>query len=177
MARIVLPIAGAVVGSFFGNPAAGWAIGSAIGALVDPVEGPDITQQGARLSDLSVTSSTYGGVIPLVYGTNRLAGNIIWALPLIEEEVVEKQETGGKGGGGGSVTTTTYNYYATFAMALGEGPANGLIRIWADGKLLYSQYDESDRLIEDPDNPNLLDLGYEGFTFYEGSETQTPTRS
>jgi len=175
MARIVLPIAGAVVGSFFGNPAAGWAIGSAIAAVVDPVEGPDITQQGARLSDLSVTSSTYGGFIPICWGTSRLAGNIIWALPLEEEKVVDKQESGGKGGGGGgSVTTVTYNYYATFAMAFGEGVAKDVIRIWADGKLLYSAYDESDRDLADTPDQNLLDLGYEDFTFYPGDETQLP---
>lgn len=175
MARIVLPIAGAVVGTFFGNPAAGWAIGSAIGALVDPVEGPDITQQGARLSDLSVTSSTYGGFIPIMWGTSRTAGNIIWALPLEEEKIVDKQESGGKGGGGGgSVTTVTYNYYATFAMAFGEGVAKDVIRIWADGKLLYSAYDESDRDLADAPTQNLLDLGYEDFTFYPGDETQLP---
>jgi len=44
------------------------------------------------------------------------------------------QRVGGKGGGGSKVTTTEYLYYASFAVALTEGPISGIGRIWADGK-------------------------------------------
>ena len=41
---------------------------------------------------------------------------------------------GGKGGGGGGVKITEYLYFASFAVALCEGPITGIGRIWADGK-------------------------------------------
>ena len=43
---------------------------------------------------------------------------------------------GGKGGGGGKVKTTEYLYYASFAVALCEGPITGIGRVWADGKAM-----------------------------------------
>jgi hypothetical protein len=42
----------------------------------------------------------------------RLAGNVIWARPLIEKKSEEKA---GKGGGG--QTVVSYEYFATFAVA------------------------------------------------------------
>ena len=42
-------------------------------------------------------------------------------------------EGGGKGGGP-KVVTEGYRYYASFAVALCEGPIGGVCRIWADGK-------------------------------------------
>ena len=41
-----------------------------------------------------------------------------------------------KGADGGQVQTTEYLYYASFAVALCEGPITGIGRIWADGKPL-----------------------------------------
>lgn len=192
MAQIAFGVAGAVVGSFFGNPALGWAIGSAVGGLLFPQSGPDINQsvEGQRLSDLQVSGSTYGGTIPICYGTQRLAGNLIWALPIEEEKIVDtqSQEVGGKGGGGSTqtVTTTTYKYYASFAIAFGEGVASNVIRIWADGKLVYDRSDPGERAL-DPDNPNAADeapLDEDIFktsgpdanmVFYPGTATQEPS--
>jgi len=66
----------------------------------------------------------------------RIGGNIIWATDFREETNTTTQG-GGKGGGdGGKVKTTEYLYYASFAVALCEGPITGIGRIWADGKLL-----------------------------------------
>ena len=64
-----------------------------------------------------------------------MGGNIIWATDFREETKTTTQG-GGKGGGGGKVKTTEYLYYASFAVALCEGPITGIGRIWADGKLL-----------------------------------------
>ncbi len=63
----------------------------------------------------------------------RMGGNIIWATDFREETKTTTQG-GGKGGGGGKVKTTEYLYYASFAVALCEGPITGIGRIWADGK-------------------------------------------
>lgn len=177
MARYVLPVVGAVVGGIYGGPqgaALGWSIGAAIGGVVDPVELPDVTREGQRLNDLNVSSSAYGAFIPISWGTVRTAGNIIWALPIIEEKTTETEEVGGKGGPTQDVTTVTYAYYGTFALSLGEGVAEGVVRIWADSKLIYSVYDEDDRDVIQTADGGILGVGFDGFTFYPGNETQEP---
>ena len=177
MARYVLPVAGAAVGFYFGGPqgaALGWTVGAAIGGVVDPQELPAVTREGNRLSDLQVSSSAYGTFIPITWGTVRTGGNIIWALPIIEEKNVEEQEQGGKGGPTQKVTTVTYSYFATFALAFGEGEAAGAIRIWADTKLIYSIYNEDARDVVNPSSNGILGVGFDGFTFYPGNETQEP---
>jgi hypothetical protein len=62
----------------------------------------------------------------------RIGGNIIWATDFREETRTTRQ--GGGKGGGPSVRTTEYLYYASFAVALCEGPITGIGRVWADGK-------------------------------------------
>ena len=90
---------------------------------------------GAMLDSLRITSSTEGAVIPRLYGRMRIGGNIIWATDFREETRTTSQG-GGKGGGGGKVTTTEYLYFASFAVALSEGPITGIGRVWADGKTM-----------------------------------------
>ena len=92
--------------------------------------------EGPRLDSLRITYSTEGAVIPRVYGRMRMGGNIIWATDFREETKTTTQGGGKGGGGGGKVKTTEYLYYASFAVALCEGPITGIGRIWADGKLL-----------------------------------------
>jgi hypothetical protein len=82
----------------------------------------------------------------------RMGGNIIWATDFREETKTTTQG-GGKGGGGGKVKTTEYLYYASFAVALCEGPITGIGRIWADGK--------------------PMDLSGVTWRWYPGDETQT----
>lgn len=112
-------------------------IGAAIGGVVDnwilmSLQGTT-RYEGTRLDSLRVTSSTEGSTIPRLFGTTRVGGNVIWATDFREE--VNKTKQGGKGGGGG-VETTEYTYYASFAVAIGEGPIGGIGRVWADGDLL-----------------------------------------
>lgn len=162
MATLALAAGGALLGSSIGIGAnLGWIVGSAVGSLLFPEQGPTI--EGPRLNDLSVTSSTYGKAIPVVYGTARLAGNVIWSTGLQERRNVD--EIGGKGGMAPSQTTITYTYSASFAVALCEGVAQDVLRIWADSKLVYDKTD-----------PEAVDIGKHGlnFRFYNGSETQEP---
>ena len=138
LGRIALGVVGAVIGSFFGVPAIGFAIGSAIGGLVFAPDAPNTSVEGPRLGDTDVQYSSLGKIMPRHYGTTRTGGNVIWSAGLKEIKTEEEQEQGGKGGGGGgSSTTTTYSYFASFATALGRGPAQSVLRIWADGKLIY----------------------------------------
>ncbi|WP_296643854.1 baseplate multidomain protein megatron [Roseinatronobacter sp.] len=145
MATLVLGAVGSAIGSSFGGAILGLSgtviggmIGSTIGSAVDSwlvsSLAPAQRIEGARLDSLRITSSSEGAVIPRVYGRMRIGGNIIWATDF-REEVSTTTQGGGKGGGP-KVQTTEYLYYASFAVALCEGPITGIGRIWADGKPL-----------------------------------------
>ena len=149
MATLALAAVGAAVGGsllpagigVLGATLSGAAIGSQIGALagsyVDAAlfgaSGQNRAVEGPRLSDLHITASTEGAPLPRIYGRARVGGQVIWATDLEEEIVTNTQSTGaGKGLGGGEVTVRRYNYYANFAVALGEGAITRLGRVWAD---------------------------------------------
>ncbi|MGB3797892.1 MAG: hypothetical protein WA957_16525, partial [Alteraurantiacibacter sp.] len=124
MATLVLT----AVGTAIGGPLGG-ALGSAIGSQIDgAVFGSGGGREGARLQELSVTTSSYGMAVPRHFGTMRAAGSIIWATDLVESS----EETGGKG----QPTLTTYSYTISFAVALASRPISSVGRIWADGNLL-----------------------------------------
>src|SRR5579875_1348490 len=98
---------------------------------------PQAKQQPA-VSGLQIQTSAYGKVIPLVYGTTRLAPNLIWygdfqaiahqSSPPSSGKGGVTGGSGGKGGGGGS---TTYAYTAAVMLGLCEGPIEGLGTAWA----------------------------------------------
>ena len=146
MATLVLGAVGSAIGGAFGGAILGFSgaaiggfIGSTIGSVVDSwivsSLAPAQKIEGQRLDSLRITSATEGAIIPRLYGRMRIGGNIIWATDFREETKTTTQG-GGKGGGGGRVQTTEYLYYASFAVALCEGPITGIGRIWADGKPL-----------------------------------------
>tara|TARA_R100000306_G_scaffold57395_1_gene55532 strand:- start:3425 stop:7234 length:3810 start_codon:yes stop_codon:yes gene_type:complete len=100
-----------------------------VGSLVGGLFASD--QQGPRLESFSVQTSTEGAFVPIVYGRMRLAGQVIWLGP-----VTETARTRSAGGGKGGPEITEYEYAASFAVALCEGPVSGVGRIWANGELL-----------------------------------------
>ena len=144
MATLVLGAVGSAIGGSlisgtvlgFTGAAIGGFVGSTIGSVVDSWIVSSLTPgqriEGARLDNLQITSSTEGAILPRVYGRMRMGGNVVWATDF-REEVRTTTQGGGKGGGP-SVTTTEYLYYASFAVAICEGPISGIGRIWADGK-------------------------------------------
>lgn len=150
MATMLLQYAGSLAGGVLGGPLGamvGRALGGIAGAAVDQslfgakVEGP-------RLSSLQVLSSSEGAAIPALWGKARLAGQIIWAQPIVEHK--KKKKTGGKGG----PSISEYTYTASFAVGICEGPISRIGRIWADG--------------------NEIDPDRFGFRLYRGTETQKP---
>ncbi|GKS78893.1 hypothetical protein wHma_09000 [Wolbachia pipientis] len=153
MSTIILSSIFGQAGSIFGP--IGRIIGSELGALLGAqldgaMFGLDAEQKvthGARLKNLQVQTSTYGRTIPIIYGTARVAGNIIWAQPIKEEAITTKSKIG-RG------MNVTYNYYATLAIAICKGKVEKLNRIWADTTSL--SFDEID------------------YTFYSGREDQNP---
>lgn len=149
MASIVLSTIGSAVGSYVGGPPGafiGSQIGRSIGMTIDNAILPGKSLRplnGPRLADLGVQTSTYGRMIPIVYGTMRIGGNIIWSRNIAETVSTTTSSAGGGKGGGGKVsqTTTTYSYSVTLAIAICEGPVDQVLRVWADAKQLdLSQY-------------------------------------
>ena len=156
MASIVLQSAGAAIGGYLGG-APGAAVGAQIGGyLGSAIDGPKkVHYEGQRLEDLAVQTSTYGRMIPMVFGSVRIAGNVIWSRPIKEVATTTKSSAGGKGGGGQkSSSSTTYSYYITLAAAICEGEVTRVDRVWADAQ--------------------LLDLSQGTYRIYTGSEAQLP---
>jgi len=91
------------------------AIGSAKGNGVQPVQ----------VAGLQVSVSTYGLPIPIVWGQNRLSGNLLWYGNF---QAIPVSSGGGKGGGGS--TPSSYNYVAAGLVGLCEGTINGISQVW-----------------------------------------------
>ena len=97
---------------------------------------------------LQIQTSTSALPVPIVWGQNRLAPNLIW--------YANFKSSGGKGGGKGGLfhpTSNSVTYSADIAMALCEGYIGGIGQIWRD----QSTY-------------GLSDLG---LTFFQGSTPQS----
>ena len=137
MGQLILTIAGTAIGTAIGGPVGG-AIGGSIGSYAGAsIFGPGTTRaEGPRLDDKRITTSSYGVTIPRIYGTSRVAGNIIWSTDL--KERAETQGGGSsKGGGGGGVSITTYKYSVSCAISVCLGPITTIRKIWGDGLLIY----------------------------------------
>lgn len=123
----------------------------------------DVKTVGPRLKDLNIPFSLYGLPIPFTFGVRRLYGNMIWAIPLREN--TKKKKRGGKGNKKKSVE---YEYFGTFAVGFGypgfgSAGSRQILRIWADGSLIYDRRTFGQTQIEGLN-----------FVFYPGTETQMP---
>ena len=158
MSSIILP----KIGAFLGSSALG-PIGGALGQSLGSSLGQEVDQQlffknnsnpiiGLRLAEITMQTATYGKMIPIIYGTVKIAGNIIWASEILEHRQDHYQRRGKFSGK--SLVASQYNYSISLAIAICEGEVNKILRVWAD-----------DRLID----PRRC-----GYRFYSGSETQMP---
>lgn len=147
MAQVILSTIGRALG---GAPLA--ALGNAAGAALDraAIAGLQPARQvGPRLRELQLMSATEGAPMAAVFGRARVAGQVIWAARF-KERRIERQAGGGKGG----PKTVEYRYSLSFAVALCEGPIDGIGRVWADGK--------------------PMDMAGAAPRLYRGDEDQTP---
>lgn len=130
MGQIALGVAGATIGAFFGDPMLGFSAGMAAGGLLFPEQ----QKTGSRplLSDLRVTGSQYGAVIPQIYGQFRIPGNLIWATDLVPHKV--KRSVGKS-----HQTVTNYTYTVSCAIAICRGPIGRVVQILAENTVIYDQ--------------------------------------
>lgn len=109
-------------------------------------------QSEERLAGVAIQTSCYGGAIALVYGTDRVAVNLIWYAAFTAIPHTSTQKVGKGGGGGSTQVSTTYTYAAAVMLAICEGPAT-INRVWRDKE--------------------IGSLAGYGFTLLNGSRTQS----
>lgn len=160
MAKLAMTAVGGIVGQAVGQPGIGMMLGGMIGGYLERRGVDPIRQEGPRLDDMHVQVSGYGLPIFRMWGTMRMAGTIIWTSDKVE--TISDETTGG-GKSGPETVTTSYIYHASFAIAICTGPIERLLRIWADGKLIYNII---------PTNSSVTRLTGVNFTFHKGTETQ-----
>jgi hypothetical protein len=138
MATLILSAAGAALGAKVGGAVlglSGMVIGRAIGATLGRVIDQQLLGRGSgavetgRIDRLRVTGAGEGAPLPRVWGRMRLPGHVVWASGF-REIPGERRRQGGKFGPKVSDAPT---YSVSLALALCEGPIDGVGRIWADG--------------------------------------------
>lgn len=128
MAQVILSSVGAAIGGPLGAVA-----GAALGGLADQAAINALTparQVGPRIPELRLTGAAEGAALPCVFGRARVGGQVIWAARFREKRVE------GRVGGSKGQKTSSYVYSLSFAVAVAEGPIDGLGRVWADGKVM-----------------------------------------
>jgi hypothetical protein len=122
LATTALSLVGSIAGSFLGGP-----IGGAIGGMAGGLVGSMLFNRSLKplIPDMQFAGSSYGHIIPIIYGTVRLPATIFW------ESTITTSPQAGKGMG-----ASTYNYYQSAALGFCVGPAK-LLQIWTDGNLFY----------------------------------------
>jgi Putative phage tail protein len=81
-----------------------------------------------QYTGLQIQTASNALPVPILFGTNIIAPNIIW---YDNFKTIKKEEKQG-GKGGGSVTSVSYSYSADVMLGLCEGPINGMGRVWVD---------------------------------------------
>ena len=107
-----------------------------------------------KINNLKIQTSVYGKMIPILYGTMRIAGNIIWMDEIKittnkEITVINKPNKNSN-----SQSSIEYQYHTSLAIAICKGYVKKISKIWASTQLL-----------------NLSTLKYR---FYPGTEDQEP---
>ncbi len=126
MAQVILSAVGSAVAGPLGS-----AIGLAVGAAIDHAAIDALTparQVGPRVPELRLSGAAEGAPMAAVFGRARAAGQVIWAARFRERWV------DGRVGGGKGTRSTSAAYSLSFAVAVCEGPIDGVGRVWADGK-------------------------------------------
>ena len=95
------------------------------------------TQPAAPIAAFQVQTSAIGKAFPIIYGTTRVAGNLLWYGDFYS---VQTGSQSGKGGGGGGKsglfsspnTNSGYEYFTSVAIGICEGPIVGFGQVFVD---------------------------------------------
>ncbi len=115
------------------------------------------SQQQPAMSGVQFQTSVYGKCVPLVFGTNRIAPNVIWYGYFTSTP--QPAQGGGKGGSVGGSTgkggggSSGYTYRTSVSYGLCEGPIVGYGNVYID--------------------KNVVTTASQGFTTFLGTYPQT----
>ncbi len=172
--RLAIGLAGAGAGFLIGGPLgaaafgtqAGFLGGTLLGNIIFPQTLPDIV--GSRLDPNKLMVSAYGTPIPIGFGQFVVGGIVAYYPGFKETEIVDEQ--GAKGGP--TQTTRSFTYTGDFRVNLCEGPAEAILKIWANRVLIYDATTVGEPIID------LARLqrapGVNAIRLYLGDETQLP---
>lgn len=118
LGSLLAPAFGGIIGGMI--PGLGYMGGSFLGSMLF---GPKPENSMPPMSHYPIQSSSKGPPVPVMYGTARMAGNVIWMGPLHTYKI---EQDSGKGGGDAPSQT---GYYRSFCIAICEGERN-VLRIW-----------------------------------------------
>jgi hypothetical protein len=150
--RLVVAGLGALLGNML-FPGKGGQIGFAIGSILGSLLFPKARDYGPeKIANLQFQTTAKGTPLQVVYGRQRVAGNIIWYGNF--RTIRDSGGKGGKGGAGGKGGSEDVRYTASFAVGISEGIIDHAHRIWS--------------------NKTLVDLVRYGsqITIYKGNEVQ-----
>jgi len=144
--QVVGGVVGGVVGYYFGGAQGGYlgfSLGMAAGSFIDPPRGARQNVEYKR-TDLFYDTVARNMPVPIVYGVNRVGGNLLWLRvggTFIEEG--KGDATGGSaagGGGKGSAKTDdsgqTPSVNVAWAIGLSEGPITAVAEVFVGDKRL-----------------------------------------
>ncbi len=145
MATLVLGGIGSAIGgsltSTILGATAGKFIGSTIGKSIDgSIFGSSRRYTSDKpLRDIYIQGTEHGSVIPIVLGTVKIAGNIIWTSKLKKHITTHNTRTGSK------IrrikqSHTSYIYTISLAIGICNGPISSVAQIWANDILLHDQH-------------------------------------
>ncbi len=145
----------------------GFLAGQVVGNILFPQDLPDI--DGPRIDGVRTMTSSYGDPIRFGYG-RFVCGTSLTYYPGFEEHVTT-DEAGGKGMGP-TQTTRSYTYTGNFGCDVCEGPAEAVLKMWANRQLIYNAENTTDPIMD------VLRLsrapGANAIRIYLGTETQLP---
>jgi len=130
------------------------------------------------LGDFSFPTATEGRVVPLIWGTNKIAGpNVIWYGDLSQVAITQKVKTGLFSS---QTIVKGYRYYVGMQFGFCRGVIDSLLNIWIGEKLAFNgTLSSGSTTIVDPNFFGGDDLGQGGingvFTLFPGTETQNPS--
>ncbi|GAT77099.1 hypothetical protein EHRUM3_03710 [Ehrlichia ruminantium] len=112
------------------------------------------TTSKSKIHSLKTQTSTYGKMIPILYGTMRIAGNIIWMDKIKETVHQDVTITQKPHKAAEHLNSVQYQYHISLAIAIATGYVKEISKIWV--------------------NSQLLDLSTLTYRFYPGTENQEP---
>ena len=110
------------------GPDAAFLVGMTLGRMLFPTENKT---EMPEVANFPIQRSDKGTPVPVVYGTRKVAGNIVWMGPLTSYTTESSGSGGGgKGGGGGGAETGEVRYRISLLISVCHGPAE-IIKSWA----------------------------------------------